>query len=49
MSQLTIKSRRNAYSIVGDEVSATSAVDAARQGGVGWNVSLAGVQALTMN
>ena len=49
MSQLTIRSRRNAYSIIGEEVSATSAVDAAQQAGLDWNVSLADVQALALN
>jgi phage/plasmid-like protein (TIGR03299 family) len=49
MSQLTIHSRRNAYSIIGEEVSATSAVDAAQQAGLDWNVSLADVQALALN
>lgn len=49
MSKLTIKSRRNAYSIIGEEVTATSAMDAARQAGLDWNVSLADVQALALN
>jgi phage/plasmid-like protein (TIGR03299 family) len=49
MSQLTIKSRRNAYSIIGEEVSATSARDASTQAGLDWHVSLADVQALAVS
>jgi len=45
MTQLTIKSRRNAYSIVGEQVTATSARDAATQAGLDWHVSLADVYA----
>jgi phage/plasmid-like protein (TIGR03299 family) len=45
MTQLTIKSRRNAYSIIGEEVTATSARDAATQAGLDWHVSLADVYA----
>lgn len=48
MTNLTIKSRRNAYSIVGEEVTATSARDAARQAGIDWQVSLADMQALAL-
>jgi hypothetical protein len=43
MTNLTIKSRRNAYSIIGEEVVATSARDAATQAGLDWHVSLADV------
>ena len=49
MSNLTIKSRRNAYSIIGEEVTATSARDAATQAGLDWHVSLADVQALAVS
>ena len=46
MNNLTLKSRRNAYSIVGKEVTATSARSAAEQAGIDWTVSLADLQAL---
>ena len=49
MSNLIIKSRRNAYSIIGDEVTASSARDAATQAGLDWHVSLADVQALAVS
>jgi phage/plasmid-like protein (TIGR03299 family) len=49
MNNLTIKSRRNAYSIVGKEVTATSARSAAEQAGIDWTVSLADLQALALN
>lgn len=49
MTNLTIKSRRNAYSIIGEEVTATSARDAATQAGLDWHVSLADVQALAVS
>jgi len=49
MSNLTINSRRNAYSIIGEEVTATSARDAATQAGLNWHVSLADVQALAVS
>lgn len=49
MTQLTLKSRRNAYSIIGEEVTATSARDAARQAGIDWQVSLADMQALALS
>ena len=41
--------RRNAFSIIGNEVTATSARDAADQAGINWHVSLADVQALALN
>jgi phage/plasmid-like protein (TIGR03299 family) len=49
MNQVTLRSRRNAYSIIGEEVNATSAQDAAVQAGLDWHVSLADVQALAVN
>ena len=49
MNNLTLKSRRNAYSIIGSEVTATSARDAAKQAGIDWQVSLADVQALAIS
>ena len=49
MTNLTINSRRNAYSIIGEEVTATSARDAATQAGLDWHVSLADVQALAVS
>lgn len=49
MTALTITSRRSAYKIVGEEVQATSAHDAAQQAGINWKVSLADVQALALN
>lgn len=49
MTALTITSRRNAYKIIGEEVQATSAHDAANQAGINWQVSLADVQALALN
>lgn len=49
MNNLTIKSRRNAYSIIGNEVTATSARSAAEQAGIDWTVSLADIQALAIN
>ncbi len=45
MTKLTINSRRNAYKIIGEEVTATSARDAATQAGLDWHVSLADVYA----
>lgn len=41
--------RQNAFKIIGEEVTATSARDAARQAGLDWQVSLADVQALALN
>jgi phage/plasmid-like protein (TIGR03299 family) len=49
MTQLTIRSRRNAYSIIGEQVTATSAKDAAQQAGLDWHVQLADVQALAVS
>lgn len=48
MTQVTIRSRRNAYSIIGEQVTATSARDAAKQAGLDWHVQLADVQALAV-
>jgi len=48
MTQQTIRSRRNAYSIIGEAVTATSARDAAQQAGLDWHVQLADVQALAV-
>lgn len=49
MTQQTIRSRRNAYSIIGEAVTATSARDAAQQAGLDWHVQLADVQALAVS
>lgn len=49
MKQQIIGSRRNAFSIIGEAVEATSAHDAANQAGLDWQVSLADIQALALN
>lgn len=46
---MSTTTRPNPFAVIGKEVEATSAVDAARQAGLDWHVQLADLQALAVN